>query len=370
MLPFQGRFLHRVRPTISEELADELLPAAPDLFIPHFSAVAAEDPAERLKEARELQERLNVGAQLLQDEQRGEVAKAGSVRDRALRNVNRAPGASLCFTTMPTREELEQSAEVVSIGERLHLGLPPKRNMPLHCSCNHANGSFGLDGWHALSCVLGKGGATRRHDDVKYALARWVTRLGGRVRVEPRADGGHPADDERGHRKRGRRRARGRQAAAAAAVVGGERKERPEEQAGADKSRRRRFDLMIWGLGTPIAVDVRVTHSLAPSHVEQCAEDAEAVLEAAEAEKARVYRVLADQVGAKFFAFAVDTAGRLGTEALALIRHLIQEGARFKNVVAPKEVVQGIYRTVAIAVARGNAEMVQSNLVRSRLAEW
>ena len=188
------------------------------------------------------------------------------------------------------------------------------------------------------------------------------------MRVEPRADGGHPADDERGHRKRGRRRARGRQAAAAAAVVGGERKERPEEQAGADKSRRRRFDLMIWGLGTPIAVDVRVTHSLAPSHVEQCAEDAEAVLEAAEAEKARVYRVLADQVGAKFFAFAVDTAGRLGTEALALIRHLIQEGARFKNVVAPKEVVQGIYRTVAIA--RGNAEMVQSNLVRSRLAEW
>ena len=127
---------------------------------------------------------------------------------------------------------------------------------------------------------------------------------------------------------------------------------------------------MIWGLGTPIAVDVRVTHSLAPSHVEQCAKDAEAVLEAAEAEKARVYRVLADQVGAKFFAFAVDTAGRLGTEALALIRHLIQEGARFKNVVAPKEVVQGIYRTVAIAVARGNAEMVQSNLVRSRLAEW
>ncbi len=93
------------------------------------------------------------------------------------------------------------------------------------------------------------------------------------------------------------------------------------------------------------------------------------MLEEAEAEKARVYKVLADQVGAKFFAFAVDTAGRLSEEALALIRHLIQEGARFKNVVAPKE-LQGIYRTVATAVARGNAEMVQANLVKSRLAEW
>ena len=326
-----------------------------------------QNPAPRLKEARQLQESLNTGAQLLQDEKRGEMAKEGGIRDQALRNANRAPGASLCFTTMPTREELELSPEVVSVNERLHLGLPPKSNMPLHCSCNHANGSYGLDQWHGLSCVLGKGDATRRHDDVKYALARWATRLGGRVRVEPRADGGQPADDGRAHRRRGRRRGRRQPAAAAAVIVQGERK----EQAEAEKPRKRRFDLMIWGLGTPIAVDVRVTHSLAPSYVEQCAEDAEAVLEEAEAEKARVYKVLADQVGAKFFAFAVDTAGRLlSEEALALIRHLIQEGARFKNVVAPKEVVQGIYRTVATAVARGNAEMVQANLVKSRLAEW
>ena len=190
--------------------------------------------------------------------------------------------------------------------------------------------------------------------------------------MEPRADGANPADDGRGNRRRGRRRGQRRQAAAAAAAEHkeGHREEHIEAQPEGGKPRRRRFDLMIWGLGTPIAVDVRVTHSLAPSHVERCAVDAEAVLEAAEAEKAGVYRVLADQVGAKFFAFAVDTAGRLGTEALALIRHLIQEGARFKNVVAPKEVVHGIYRTVATAIARGNAEMVQSNLVKSRLAEW
>jgi len=35
-----------------------------------------------------------------------------------------------------------------------------------------------------------------------------------------------------------------------------------------------------------------------------------------------------------------------------------------------KEVVNGIYRTVAVALARGNADIVQANLTRSRLAEW
>ena len=89
----------------------------------------------------------------------------------------------------------------------------------------------------------------------------------------------------------------------------------------------------------------------------------------AEAEKDREYRGLAENIGAKFFAFAVETTGRLGNGALAFIRHLIQEGAKFKNVWAPKEVVQGIYRTVAVAIARGNADIVQANLVKSRLAE-
>ena len=96
--------------------------------------------------------------------------------------------------------------------------------------------------------------------------------------------------------------------------------------------------------------------------------DAEKALAKAEAEKQQEYEALAEKMGAKFFAFAVDTAGRLGTQALAFIRLLIQEGARFKNVWAPKEVVEGIYRTVAIAVARGNADMVQTNLFRSRAA--
>ena len=126
--------------------------------------------------------------------------------------------------------------------------------------------------------------------------------------------------------------------------------------------------LVVWT--TPILVDVRVSHSLAPSHVEQCARDETAVLKAAEAEKHSAYRELADKMGAKFFAFAVESTGRLGDDALAFIKLLIQEGARYKHVWAPKEVVHGIYRAVAVAVARGNANIVEANLRQSRLAEW
>ena len=93
------------------------------------------------------------------------------------------------------------------------------------------------------------------------------------------------------------------------------------------------------------------------------------MLEDAEAEKGREYRELAEKMGATFFAFAVETTGRLG-QALAFIRLIIQEAARYKSVWAPKEVVHGIYRSVAMAVVRGNANVVQSNLLRSRLAEW
>ena len=68
----------------------------------------------------------------------------------------------------------------------------------------------------------------------------------------------------------------------------------------------------------------------------------------------------------------VQRGGRLETnwQALAFIRLIIQEAARYKSVWAPKEVVHGIYRSVAMAVVRGNANVVQTNLIRSRLAEW
>ena len=136
--------MEAVKRTVSQELAEELLPKESGQLIAHFAV----DSKQRRKQARELQQSLTVGAQLLADEQRGKELKAGPVKELALRNANRAPGASLAFTTMPTRPELALSNEDVALNERLHLGLPPERNMPLHCACNHANGQYGFDPFH------------------------------------------------------------------------------------------------------------------------------------------------------------------------------------------------------------------------------
>jgi hypothetical protein len=351
--------LEAVRSSLSAERAAELLPAEGTELIAHFAGA----DKERRKQARELQQSLTEGAQLLADERRAAQLEAGPVKEKALRNANRAPGASLAFTTMPTTPELALSNAEVCLNERLHLGLPPERRMPLHCSCGHPNGQYGFDPLHGLSCVSEKGGSvTVRHDDVKYELARWVTALGGRVQVEPRADG-----SQRRGRKRGRRR-RGDGPPPLPAAADG--KQAEAKQGEAKAAGRKRFDLLITGLGKPIALDVRISHPLAPSHVADCAEDPEKVLKKAEAEKARDYRDLADQMGATFVAFAVETTGRLGEEALAFIRLILQEAARYKTVWAPKAVVHGVYRSVAMAVVRGNANVVNSNLLRSRLAEW
>ena len=351
--------MERVKATVSEELADELLPSAAESFTPHF----AEGSAERRKEARELQQSLNAGAKLLQDEK--QLADAKAPKQKALLQACRARGASLAFTTAPHSRHLALSKQQVAINERLRLGLPPERSLPLHCHCGQANGQYPFDPWHSLSCQFEKGSSiTTRHDDVKYALAHWVTQLGGRVKVEPRGLEQKGFDDRLPPRRAGRR---GRGGGRALRLADDRREGAGEGKVG---GKGKVFDLFIWGLGQPIALDVTVVHPLAPSHVAQSAADPESVLEQAEAEKHREYDGLADQVGAKFFAFAVETTGRLGNDALAFIRHLIQEGARFKHLWAPKEVVHGIYRTVAIAIARGNANIVQSNLAKSRLAEW
>ena len=351
--------MERVKSTVSEELADELLPSAAESFTTHF----AEASAERRKEARELQQSLNTGAKLLLDEKL--LAEAKAPKQKALLQACKARGASLALTTAPHSSHLALSKQQVSINERLRLGLPPERYMPLQCHCSHANGQYPFDPWHSLSCLCEKGSSvTTRHDDVKYALAHWATKLGGRVKVEPRGLDRKGFDD-RLPPPRARRRGGGRGRAPGLAE---------DRQQGAEEVKvggsGKVFDLFIWGLGQPIALDVTVVHPLAPSHVVQSAADPESVLEQAEAEKHREYDGLADRVGAKFFAFAVETTGRLGNDALSFIRHLIQEGARFKHLWAPKEVVQGIYRTVAIAIARGNANIVQSNLTKSRLADW
>ena len=54
--------------------------------------------------------------------------------------------------------------------------------------------------------------------------------------------------------------------------------------------------------------------------------------------------------------------GGFGDEALAVIKLVIDQGKKMGLVWQPREVVYRIYRSIAVAIARGNAEIVQANL--------
>ena len=242
------------------------------------------------------------------------------VRTQARLHAVQTKGATLVLTTVPTKQSLQLDNPEFRYKMRLHLGLPPVARMPaLHCPCNHPNGSYDQDPWHALSChdELSTS-VTDAHDDLKFTVAKWARTVGAKVTVEPRGlaqDRKHP-------------------------------------------------DIKIRIAGRTILVDTTRRHPLAPSHVRAAAREPGVILKQAEVQKHGTYDKMAQDNGADFVAFAVETTGAWGREALKLIKDIIAAGQKMKQVWQPHEHVYGIYRSVAVAIARGNASIIKSNLAR------
>ena len=125
---------------------------------------------------------------------------------------------------------------------------------------------------------------------------------------------------------------------------------------------KRRPDLFIELAGSTFTWDGTVRRACCPSHVDAASKGIQNVLKQAEQEKHRTYDRQAESIGATHVAFAVESTGGFGAEALKFAKDLIALGAKVRNVWAPREVVQGIYRSVAIAVANGNADILEANL--------
>lgn len=232
-------------------------------------------------------------------------------------------GANLTPTTLPLSPALSLTNQAVSYHHRTALRLPPMRNMPIHCHCNAPNGSFGYDPYHSLNCLRELSHTIQdRHDHIKYTISRWATQLGARVRVEPR---------------------------------------------NLDHNGDRIPDLLIQIGGKTFLLDDTVTNPLAPSHLAAASSNPKSVLAQAEAKKHQSYDQLAANLGATLVPFAVEATGGFGVEALAFIKELIATADKFKTVWTPRQVIQGLYRSIAISVARGNAAIFQASLASSML---
>lgn len=232
-------------------------------------------------------------------------------------------GANLVPTTLPLTPALNIDNQALSYHHRIALRLPPSRNMPIHCHCNLPNGAFGPDPYHSLSCQKELSHTIQdRHDNLKLTVSRWCTQLGARVKVEPR---------------------------------------------NLDRDGEIRPDLFVQMGGKTYLIDVTVPNPLAPSHQAAAARRPRAVLEQAETRKHNTYDALAAQHGAVLVPFAVETTGGFGSEALAFIKELIATAARYQTVWTPHQVIQGLYRSVAVSVARGNAAVFRSSIGASVL---
>src|ERR1041385_2258991 len=111
-----------------------------------------------------------------------------------------------------------------------------------------------------------------------------------------------------------------------------------------------------------VGVDVTVRHPLAPSNVALSARSPKALLEDAEREKRNTYDRLASRDRVDFKAMAFTTYGGFGDEALQVIKLVIDQGKKMGLVWQPRDVVYRVSRSVAVAIARGNMEVVRANL--------
>ena len=296
---------------VSAEDAAEILRADAENWVKHFAG----DSKETRKARRDFIR--NCTDAISRKKEKDIEAAADTDTKKARLNALKNHGASLVTTTLPLQSHYTQSDKAMTYHHRMALGLPPQHRMPLHCKCSRANGLFERDPHHALNCPSElPAGIQERHDELKYTIARFARQLGARrVKVEPRLAGEliHP-------------------------------------------------DGWFWLKGRWVWLDVTVRNSCAPTYVRLSSKGMKEFFESIEAEKHKTYDVSARNHGAEFFAIVVDVHGGFGPEALRFFQEMIKLGAQVKSVWTPRQVVNGIYRSIAADICKGNEEIFETSL--------
>ena len=306
---------------LEEDVKDDgdlKLPTA-ETFFTYYST------KDGVKQAKSLQQRYRTLVWKRRDAALRAAAEVEGKMAMARLHAQRQRGVSYVITTVPTSRDQELSSDDVEINTRLALGLPPHPQMPCHCSCGQPNGSYEADPWHAMSCVEElHSSITERHDGVKHTVARLGKAVGAKVVVEPRKK---------------------------------ERKDRKENK--------RRPDSTVELPGRKWWTDETILHPYGSTNVSVSAQNPQALLKSAEQEKHIKYDEEASYAAATFVPIALESTGGFGSEALLFIKELIAESKKQHMVWRDKEYVNMIYRNIAIAVARGNTNIIKSNLAKA-----
>lgn len=108
--------------------------------------------------------------------------------------------------------------------------------------------------------------------------------------------------------------------------------------------------------------DVSITHPLCPSYVADAASSSLAAAKAREIIKVRKYKDFEGKFHCTFFPAVVETTGGFGKMFSQSIEKMIKASKAASGSWAPRGVVYGLGYAVAVAVAKGNASMVERAL--------
>ena len=236
-----------------------------------------------------------------------------------------APGASDWLTTDPSSPALSMSNIQYQISSKIRLGMPPLP-LPSDCASCHTQDACALDPLHPLVCIGQKGTKiTHRHDGATDAVHVSTIHAGGLSYKEPRdlsGNGDHT-----------------------------------------------RPDLQLVLNGRQLLVDVTIRHPACKTNIMHgSARQQLAAAHKGEAEKKAKYASMAKTQQAEFLPFAVETYGGLGKAARKLRKRIASSAEEGPQMLSEKEVMRELRGSVAIAVQKGNANIILAEYHRAMSA--
>jgi hypothetical protein len=233
----------------------------------------------------------------------------------------RQPGSADWLTVMPTEARLRLSDVHWRWAAQLRLGL----QLPTLSDTCHGCNKTGLapgDGWHLLSCSGGTGRITARHDEVVNILSRLARLIGAVSLTEP-----------------------------------------VDLDADSDK----RPDLEIHLPKKTLLVDVSFVHPSAQSYLKAVAKrGVEAVGDQRDAVKHAKYDAIAARHDMKFAGFVMYTLGGWHKSAIGVMNAMRQAVEPVFCPLSPLDWAHQLKDHIAIAVQRGNADIMVTAAQRDR----
>ena len=302
-------------PQLTDAVVKEQLPALQRSLASHLSDVAAE----------------------------AALAAASPDRRAVLRSVSCHPAASW-LTAKPTCPTLVlgNPAFRAAVRRRLHVPCLPTAGPCSDCVCGQKAAEIGPD--HALNCPNVWGLTVSRHDELAKAVRDALSRAGATTSLEPHlsAFAGNPA-----------------------ARAAAQRYRKEGEEA--------RGDVLCTLGGEQMIIDVSVTNPLSASYVGAAAERAGAAAQKRDETKTAAYAAREDS-GYKFIPFSVETHGRLGLPAMALLGQLGSAASEASlGAFSKTQFVNGVLQQLSAVLNKYNSRMeasVAGFVLRHPGREW